>query len=329
MSATCEKCRVTLSESDAFCTHCGARRDISHAPPAPEAKSSGIPKAAIAGVTIVLLFVTAIAGLAYVVRHVRQKPARVQMQSNAEASTAAPTASVDAKAFLKQLADLPEPTVLSVDRTADVVGNSPAAMFTYVREHVRTQIYSGVLRGARGTLISGAGNSWDQALLLASMLRHHGREVRFARVHLAPEIAARVVDRMFLDAARPRAPTSKPLQIPESLKKRGQQTLAQIHADWEAAQADVLQALNRASLSLGDTAVSDTQLEAEAADHLFVEYQEGDRWIALDPIIEDAPGASVPSAAEYAPEIPDSFFHHVTIRVWMEERHGQALQQQE
>jgi hypothetical protein len=232
-------------------------------------------------------------------------------------------------ALLKRIADAPEPSIFSVEKSADEIGKDPAALFAYVHDHVRTQIYSGVLRGARGTLISGAGNSWDQALLLATMLRHQGKESRFARVRLTPEIAAKIVDRMFSDAARPHMPAAKPLQIPDSLQNERRATMAQIQADAQAAQTDLLQALDRANFSLGNAATSEQQLESEAADHLFVEYHEGDRWIALDPIAEDAPGASVSSAAEYAPEIPDSFYHNVTIRVWIEERHGQTLQPQE
>lgn len=235
----------------------------------------------------------------------------------------------DAGILLKRIADAPEPAIFSIEKTADQIGNDPKALFAYVHDHVRTQIYSGVLRGARGTLVSGAGNSWDQALLLSTMLRHQGKESRFARMHLTPEMAAKVVDRMFADAARPRAPAAKPLQIAESLQNEGRATLAKIRSDWNTAQSDLLQALDRAHVALGDAATSEQQLELEAADHLFVEYHEGDRWIALDPILEDAPGASVSSTAEYAPEIPDSFYHHVTIRIWIEERHSQTLQQRE
>jgi hypothetical protein len=237
--------------------------------------------------------------------------------------------SADADALLKRIADAPEPSIFSVEKTADAIGNNPEALFAYVHDHVRTQIYSGVLRGARGTLMGGAGNSWDQALLLAAMLRHEGREVRFAHIHLTPEMAAKIVDRMFTEAARPRATTGSPLQVPDSLQNASRATLAQIQVDWQRARTDLLQALDRANFSLGDAATSQQTLESEAADHLFVEYHDGDRWIALDPIVTSAPGTSVVSATEFFPEVPDSFYHHVTIRVWIEERRGPTLQQEE
>ncbi|HEY3883929.1 MAG TPA: hypothetical protein VGL62_01880 [Vicinamibacterales bacterium] len=238
-------------------------------------------------------------------------------------------ASADAEAILVRVAAAPEPSRFSIEKTADEIGNNPAELFAYVHAHVRTQVYAGALRGARGTLISGAGNSWDQALLLAAMLRHEGREVRFARVHLTPELAAKVVDRMFIDAATPRAPARKPLQVPDSLKVGSRAMLAHLQADWQGAQTDLLQALDRANLSLGDRATTEQQLESETADHAFVEYREGDRWIALDPVATSASGTSVASDAESFPDVPDALYHHVTIRIWIEERHGQTLRQEE
>jgi transglutaminase-like putative cysteine protease len=212
----------------------------------------------------------------------------------------------DANELVQRIADTPEPSRFSAEKTADQIGNDPAALFAWVHDHVRTEIYSGVLRGARGTLISGAGNSWDQALLLATMLRHQGREVRFAHVHLSPDISAKVVARMYSDAGRPRVPAGAALPIPASLQNGGRATLSQIQSNWQRAQADLLQALDRANVSLGDAATSEQALEAEAADHLFVEYHNGDQWIALDPVATTAPGASVPSTAEHASDVPDS-----------------------
>jgi hypothetical protein len=232
----------------------------------------------------------------------------------------------EAGALIKHLAAAPE---FNVEKTADEIGNAPAALFAYVHDRVRTEIYRGVLRGGRGTLTGGAGNAWDQALLLAAMLRHQGREVRFARAHLTPQMAARIVDRMFTDAGRPRGTVGQPLQIPDSLQKRGRATLAQIQTNWQRAQTDLLEALDRAHLPLGDAATSEQTLESEAADHLFVEYHEGDRWIALDPIATAAPGAPVAPAGEFFPEVPDSFYHHVTIRVMIEERRDQKLEWKE
>ncbi len=235
----------------------------------------------------------------------------------------------DAIALLKQVAAGPPSSSFDVDTKAAEIGSDPAALFAFMREHIRTEIYAGILRGARGTLMAGAGNAWDQALLLAAMLRHHGRQVRFARTHLGQDKAADVVELMFAEAARPRSATTTRPDVPDSLQKQSRALLARIEANWRRAHAQVLQAVDQASLSLGDTATSRDALAAEAADHVWVEYQEGDRWIALDPVATAAAGTSVASDGDSFSEVPDAFYHHVTIRVWIEERHDQKLAQKE
>jgi hypothetical protein len=69
----------------------------------------------------------------------------------------------DAGMLIKRFADAPAPSTFNVVKTADEIGNDPAALFAYVHDHVRTEIYRGVLRGPRATLMGRAGNSWDQA----------------------------------------------------------------------------------------------------------------------------------------------------------------------
>src|SRR5262245_43116669 len=50
----------------------------------------------------------------------------------------------------------------------------------FMAEEIRYEPYVGVLRGAAGTLAAGAGNSADQATLLAALLSASGLRTRFA-----------------------------------------------------------------------------------------------------------------------------------------------------
>lgn len=79
-------------------------------------------------------------------------------------------------------------------------------------------------------------------------------------------------------------------------------------------------------MTLGDRAVTPQMLASEAADHVWVEYRDGDRWTPLDPVGADRPGVAVASAAETFAQIPDSLYHHVTIRVTAEVRQGQQFE---
>lgn len=292
--------------------------------------------------TISIVAITAVLAIALAIFWQRSRtahpPVRLDLNAGAaaptDASRAAPPASdrtlADAVTYLTQTAGAPEPSTFNVDTTSAAVGSDPAALFAYVHDRVRTEIYRGVLRGARGTLMGGSGNAWDQSLLLAAMLRHHGREVRFSRAHLAPDAAAKIVDRMFADAGRARAPGAQtPPPIPDALQQQSRAALASIQTNWQRADADVLGALDRGHVSLGDEAQGQPALASEAADHLFVEYRDGDRWIALDPAGSAAPGTAIAPADQSFPEIPDEAYHHVTIRVTIEERRDQKLERKE
>src|SRR6185437_16415613 len=104
------------------------------------------------------------------------------------------------------------------------------------------------------------------------------------------------------------------------LTAHGRAMGARIQANWQRARADLVRALDSGRLALGETAPSEQALETEAADHAFVQYLDGDRWVALDPAGAASAGESVGPAAETFAEIPDAMFHHVTIHVKVEQR---------
>ena len=77
--------------------------------------------------------------------------------------------------------DFPPPT--SVDPIGDLAFALDAdidRIFRFVADEIRYEPYAGALRGAKGTLASRAGNSVDQALLLAALLDAAQAQVRFA-----------------------------------------------------------------------------------------------------------------------------------------------------
>lgn len=57
-------------------------------------------------------------------------------------------------------------------------------LIRFVTDEIRIEIYAGALRGARGTLVSQAGNALDQSLLLATLLKDSGFEARINRGRL-------------------------------------------------------------------------------------------------------------------------------------------------
>ena len=119
-------------------------------------------------------------------------PVSAAPSSPAPAPTDAASIAAVRDAAQKLLASTPK-SVFDVDQKSAELGSDVSRLFAFVRDDIRHQIYAGVLRGARGTLTGRAGNAWDKAVLLGALLRHHGREVRFARGRLTPDRAAVVI----------------------------------------------------------------------------------------------------------------------------------------
>jgi hypothetical protein len=57
-----------------------------------------------------------------------------------------------------------------LDALLDAKDFAPQSIVDFISEAISLEIYDGALRGAVGTLVSGAGNALDQALLAATLL---------------------------------------------------------------------------------------------------------------------------------------------------------------
>lgn len=244
----------------------------------------------------------------------------------------------DASALLTALDSL-EQRVAAIPRgefdvaaRAEELGPDVPRLFAFVRDQVRFEGYSGVLRGARGTLMGQAGNAYDKSLLLGALLVHHGIEVRYVHGRLASDQASALVAQMFASArlSLPRAATS-PADAPPRVASGSRAIAAIATARWFSALAVVRTTLARDKVALSAVpAKTAADLAAEAADHVWVEYRSGTAWIALDPSVKDAsPGQTFAAAEERWSEIPSTQHHRVAIRIVLEERGAGGLKTNE
>jgi large repetitive protein len=133
--------------------------------------------------------------------------------------------------------------------------------FYHVRDLIEYDIYSGTMRGARGTLFTRAGNSLDRSLLLGALLDEFNVEWRLAHGTLTDEAATRLVNL----ATRP--------------------------GEWTGT-------ILPANVTQYDASM-DVRHRNLARDHFWVEAMVGGEWTAMDtsdPALE--PGATLTTATE-------------------------------
>ena len=162
------------------------------------------------------------------------------------------------------------------------------AAFNAVGRGIRYEPYWGALRGAAGTALARSGNSLDQSLLLAEVLRRSGYRVRFVRGRLeGPNRAA---------ALRGLYPPDVPAW-----------ELGPEYAPYDPA--------------------SDTALAGPARDHFWVEVFQGADWLPLDPSFPRAvPGEAYAEARSRFERPPDDVWQTVTVAL-MEETRGKGARE--
>jgi hypothetical protein len=230
----------------------------------------------------------------------------------------------------KTVADPTSRNGFDVSAKAAELGKDVEKIFAFVRDEVRFEAYTGVLRGARGTLMAKAGKSFDRATLLAALLGQNGFQVRYAHGTLDGEKAGMLVAAML--AADPGADRSsatvEPAQLSpklkESFNKLGQLTAAR----WINCVHQLQAALSPKGKLWNGQPRSTPDLTAEVRDHVWVEYRQDNNWVALDPAAAAAglkPGETLAKGAGTWQSIPASESHKVTIQVIREERGPDGL----
>ncbi len=176
----------------------------------------------------------------------------------------------------------PKRLVASMGRRATV-----QSLFFYVRDEIGFEPYEGELRGARGALMSRAGNSVDKAQLLRELLGEIGVRSRLVWGTLSPEDARQLLEEYAGSGALSglEVPSSAPLSSPG-----------------------------------GDRALVNAVRE-----HTWVEAQIGGRWVALDPSFRGAAydaarGSRVGEGSEVRPEDRIT----ATVEVFVKERGGKS-----
>ena len=251
-------------------------------------------------------------------------------------SLAAADLAEDLEATSRQLAAQAERLTKRIDRAQfeldallDQLDYDPEEIVRFVREEISLEVYPGALRGARGTLMSRAGNALDQALLLATLLKDAGEDAVIYRATLSESLAAELLNRM-ADRTDPPPPPLFPDPAAMLASAAKKPAVDNRRAGWlnsaEAGGDQLLGALDAAGVVF-DVDALQADLLAESRDYYWVSYGVGprNRWQAAHPALGRDP--ELAPEATIAETIPEDLLHSVTFELLLDRRLGSSVEE--
>lgn len=229
-----------------------------------------------------------------------------------------------------------DPTTFDVDALAfELAFEVGEDIVAEVHRRVRFEPYVGVLRGARGTLATGAGNALDQAVLTALLLGDAGydTEIRTARLDAA---AAELLWARIGTGGRPTSIGSGPVEAaglrPELVAEAGAfdeaEDLVERRGDEIQRDVAVVERLLAEAVELGDGLGA--AIGEAVAGYAWVAYRLGNDapWAHAHPVFGGDPPALVMGLepdAVYVGSVPEDVQHRIRIQAFVERSVGGQL----
>jgi hypothetical protein len=228
------------------------------------------------------------------------------------------------------------PSPLSVADKAAELQFDLERIFRLVADEVHYEAYVGALRGPKGTLWSRAGNSVDQALLLAGLLDEALVTYRFAIGELEASTADALLAELTVSAETLRHGRVRVLGLPDDpasappLSPEDEQILDRVLQSAAAGCERANQLIDDGVRVIGQALTeADVELPAPSApalpdrerrQHVWIQYADGPVWIDLDPSIAGAPsGRAYATVTETVDALPEDLAHVVKVKVIAEE----------
>lgn len=206
---------------------------------------------------------------------------------------------------------------------------TPEAAFAFIRDQIAFEPYPGVMKGARGTLLTRGGNALDRALLLAAILKRNQVSAQIAHARLSEDQTRQLLQWI---ASAPGATerilaSLNTLDIPSSTRP-GHEGLADalkrragVAARTVEQAVDGSRPLIEASLkSAGVTGPPEVERQTLDAlvDHYWVQAVVGGQTVDLDPAAAGARvGQHLADASDTLnpDDLPNDLFQHVRFRI--------------
>ena len=201
-----------------------------------------------------------------------------------------------------------------------------------VIDAVKTQIafepYVGVLRGVTGTLRSRAGNSADQALLLAYLMKSAGFDARIVRGELSDSDVGRLLASIEL-VRRDESLDYMEEAIEKQFGPGANVTTPAV--DWKSSQlsqrSQKMAILLIETLADADLDIAARDVTGELADatrsYFWVQHRDGpgDSWQDAHPVFGETSAPQVTAQEYFADQVPDRHLHRLTVSAWLTQQH--------
>lgn len=231
-----------------------------------------------------------------------------------------------------------DPTNLAAK--AESLGHDPQKIFEFIRDQITLEPYAGLLRGARGTLMAGAGNAMDRALLAQELLKDSGIDSRLMKGSLSDAEADSLLKRYLAGDSSPavltdlrRSPDEKELTVKADelagqagiSKDQARQLLHYLDEQndrfWtktnerREAQTDALSSRLKEGgvrMQAGGSAQT-AELKSRLQEHYWLEVKDSNgAWSAFDPTAADGKrGTTGASGQVQLAEIPVEMYHRL------------------
>lgn len=222
----------------------------------------------------------------------------------------------------------------------------------FLKEDIAFEQYPGLLRGAQGTLMSRAGNTLDQAVLLASLLNDAAYESRILKGELNTSQIKQLLKQMQGDTKSSQSSgdldkykgilerMARLVNMPENnINIFIENTLEEISVrntpEYKDAIADkefIIDQLKKAGEKLEPLDITE-ELTKEAREYFWVEYRVGqsDKWKAVHPAFHSNPAEIENLAIKEVlkDKIPEVLQHRFRIQVFLEQKTGDNLETRE
>lgn len=254
----------------------------------------------------------------------------------------------DFMSMLSQLRRLIDRSQFETDALLEKLNFDAGEIIEFVTKEIHFEQYPGLLRGVQGTLMSQAGNSLDQAVLLAALLNDAGYEASIKRATLTDLQADILIQQLsteiskllpLVDNASGKELVAKMMQTVDLPKEKIESFISTIFSQQDVSTSDVfheaeadaafissvLQANNQ---TLEDREITD-ELRAEAKDYFWVEYRLGpsDQRVAVHPTLAVKSNSfkELKVLETFKSKVPQKLQHQFRFQIFNETKTGDRL----